>query len=200
MNEEIKIFGKWSSEGIEVKDPGLRRYITLTPMFVPKSRGRYRAQFHKSKMHIVERLICKLMVPGHRGKKHFLTSGHCCGSWYKAYKHVKEAFEIIEKVTKKNPIEVFVRALENAALREELTSFQVGGIIVRKAVVTSPQRRIDIALRLMVQGAYHKAHRNPKGFARCLAEEILAAYQGDTQNSYALREKERIEREAAGAR
>lgn len=200
MTMEMKVFGKWSSDGIEVSDPGLKRYITLDPMLVPKSRGRYRAPFHKSKMHIVERLIAKIMVPGHRGKKHLLTSGHCCGQWYKAYKLVKEAFEILEKVTKKNPIEVFVRALENAALREELTSFQVGGIIVRKAVITSPQRRIDIALRLMVQGAYHKAHRNPKGFARCLAEEILAAYHGDAQNSYALREKERIEREAAGAR
>lgn len=197
--KEIKIFDKWSSN-IEVNDPGLKRYITLEPKLVPKSRGKYRAPFHKSKMHIVERLICKIMVPGHRGKKHFLTSGHCCGKWYKAYKLVKEAFEIIEKVTKKNPVEVLVRAIENAALREELTSFQVGGIIVRKAVVTSPQRRIDLALRLMAQGAYHKAHRNPKGFARCLAEEILAAYRGDTQNSYALREKERIEREAAGAR
>jgi small subunit ribosomal protein S7 len=198
--EEIKVFGKWSCEGIEVNDPGLRRYITLESKLVPKSRGRFRAPFHKSKMHIVERLICHLMVPGHRGKKHLLSSGHCCGKWYTAYKLVKEAFEILEKVTKKNPIEVFVRAIENVALREELTSFQVGGIIVRKAVITSPQRRIDLALRLMVQGAYQKAHQNPKGFARCLAEEILAAYQKDIQNSYALREKERIEREAAGAR
>ena len=200
MTMEMKLFGKWSCEGIEVRDPGLKRYITLDPVLVPKSRGKYRAQFHKSKMHIVERLINKIMVPGHRGKKHFLTSKHCCGKWYKAYKLVKETFEILEKVTKKNPVEVFIRALENAALREELTSFQVGGIIVRKAVITSPQRRIDTALRLMAQGAYHKAHRNPKGFARCLAEEILAAYHGDVQNSYALREKERIEREAAGAR
>lgn len=196
---ELKLFGKWSSE-VEVRDAGLKRYIALAPKLVPKSRGKYRAQFHKSKMHIVERLICKIMVPGHRGRKHLLTSGHCCGAWYGAYKIVKEAFEFLERVTKKNPVEVFVRAVENAALREELTSFQVGGIIVRKAVITSPQRRIDLALRLMVQGAYHRAHRNPKGFARCLAEEILAAYQGDTQNSYALREKERIEREAAGAR
>ncbi len=197
---EMKIFGKWDVTGIEVKDPGLKRYITLKPMLVPKSRGRCRAPFEKSEMHIVEKLITKVMVPGHKGKKHFLTSGHCCGKWYKAYKLVKDVFEIIEKFTKKNPIEVFVRALENAALREELTSFQVGGIIVRKAVVTSPQRRIDVALRLMAQGAYHRAHRNPKGFARCLAEEILAAYRGDIHSSYALREKERIEREAAASR
>jgi len=200
MFENIKVFGRWDSSNIEVRDPGLKRYINLEPRLVPKSRGRCRAQFEKSNMHIVERLICRVMVPGHKGKKHFLTSGHCCGKWYKAYKLVLEAFEYIEKVTKKNPIEVLVRAIENAALREELTSFQVGGIIVRKAVVTSPQRRVDLALRLITQGAYHKAHRNPKGFARCLAEEILAAYRGDVQRSYALREKERIEREAAASR
>ncbi len=196
---EIKLFGRWDSN-VEVKDPGLVRYINLDPRLVPKSRGKYREQFHKSKMHIVERLITKIMVPGHRGRKHYLTSQHCTGQWYKAYKIVKDAFEMIEKATNKNPVEVFVRAIENAAMREELTSFQVGGIILRKAVVTSPQRRVDTALRLMVQGSYQKAHNNPKSFARCLADEILAAYNGDVQNSYALREKERIEREAAGAR
>ncbi len=195
----MKLFGKWDTN-VEVKDPGLVRYITLTPYLVPKSRGRMREPFYKSKMHIVERLITKIMVPGHRGRKHYLTSRHCTGQWYKAYKIVKEAFDFIEKTTKKNPVEVFVRAIENAAMREELTSFQVGGIIVRKAVVTSPQRRIDVALRLMVQGSYQKAHGKPKSFARALAEEIIAAYNGDIQNSYALREKERIEREAAGAR
>ncbi len=197
----MKLFGKWETEGIEVKDPGLKAYINLKSVIVPRTFGRHSQKpFHKSNMHIVERLMNHLFVPGHRGKKHFITSGRNVGKTFKVWKIVEKAFEILEKRTKKNPIEVFVRAIENAALREEITSFQVGGIIVRKAVVTSPQRRVDIALRLMVQGAYQKAFDNPKTMAESLAEEILAAYENDSQKSYAIKEKERIEREAAGAR
>jgi small subunit ribosomal protein S7 len=73
---EIKFFGKWSVDDVEVKDMGLKRYINLQPMAIPKSDGKYtQQQFHKSKMNIIERFINKLRVPGHRGKKHVLTSG-----------------------------------------------------------------------------------------------------------------------------
>ncbi len=196
----VKLFGKWDTTGIEVRDPGLVRYISLKPVVVPKTRGRARKQFHKSSMHIVERLITRIFVPGHRGKKHYITSGHCTGKYETAWKIVKRCFEIVEKKTGKNPVEVFVRAVENAALREEIASYQVGGIIVRKAVVTSPQRRVDLALRLMVQGAYQKMKSGARDFASVLAGEIISAYRKDPQGSHALREKERIEREAAGAR
>jgi len=37
----------------------------------------------------------------------------------------------LEEKTKQNPIEIFVRAIENAALREEITSYQMGGVMVR---------------------------------------------------------------------
>ena len=50
-------------------------------------------QFHKSKKNIVERFMNKLMVAGHKGKKHKLASGHNTGKAYKVYKIVKEAFE-----------------------------------------------------------------------------------------------------------
>ena len=73
------------------------------------------------------------------------------------FKIIKESFETIEKKTNKNPVEVLVRAIENSAMREEVTSFQVGGIIVRKAVITSPQRRVDIVLREFAQGSYQKS-------------------------------------------
>lgn len=197
---EVKIFNKWSTKGIEVKDLGLQRYISLKPVIVPKSRGRMRSQFHKSEMNIVERLINHLLVPGHRGKKHLLSSGNSGGKTATAFIVVKKVLQTIEDKTKKNPIEVLVRAVENSALREEITSYQVGGIMVRKAVVAAPQRRVDLALRTMVQGAYQKAHSNPKGFAAVLADELIAAGNADSQNSYGVREKERVEREAGGAR
>ncbi|MFZ3077991.1 MAG: hypothetical protein WA139_06050, partial [Candidatus Aenigmatarchaeota archaeon] len=44
---EVKLFNKWGTKGIEVKDLGLQRYISLRAVLVPKSHGRMRSQFHK---------------------------------------------------------------------------------------------------------------------------------------------------------
>ncbi|MDI6798579.1 MAG: 30S ribosomal protein S7 [Candidatus Aenigmarchaeota archaeon] len=199
--EEIKIFDRWSTKGIEVKDLGLAKYINLEPVLVPRSGGRYaKQQFYKSKMNIVERLMNKLQVPGHRGKKHVITSGRAAGKTSIHYRIVKEAFEKIEQITKKNPIEVLVGAIENAALREEITAYQVGGIIVRRAVVTSPQRRVDLALSNIVQASYRKSFGKKESMPNALKNEIIAAYNNDASKSEAIKEKEMREREAEGAR
>ncbi|MDI6826046.1 MAG: 30S ribosomal protein S7 [Candidatus Aenigmarchaeota archaeon] len=198
---EIKLFNRWGFQGIEVRDPGLKPYINLQPIIVPKTGGRYsKRQFYKSKMNIVERLVNKMMVPGHRSKKHLLTSGLCTGKTQTILNIVKEVFEKLEKKTDKNPIEILVRAIENAALREEITSYQMGGIMVRKAVITSPQRRVDAALSVIVQSAYRKAFGKKISMADALFNEIFFAYQNDPSKSEAIKEKERVEREADGAR
>ncbi len=198
---EIKLFNRWSLQGIEVKDLGLKPYINLQPIVVPKTGGRYgKHQFYKSKMNIVERLINKMMVPGHKSKHHLLTSGLCTGKTQTIINLVKELFEKLDKRTNKNPIEVLVRALENSALREEITSYQMGGIMVRKAVVTSPQRRVDLALSTIVQSAYRKSFGKKLSMVDALSDEIFFAYQNDPSKSEAIKEKERIEREAGGAR
>jgi small subunit ribosomal protein S7 len=198
---EIKLFGKWSSEGIQVRDKGLEKYINLEPMMVPKSCGRKSSQqFHKSQMNIVERLINKLMVPGHRSKKHVISSGRVVGKYLTAYNIVNKAFQKIETVTKKNPIEVLVMAIENSATREEIAAYQVGGIIVRRAVITSPQRRIDMALRIFAQTSYKRSFNNKETMESALADEIIAAYNNDATKSEAIKERERVEREAEGAR
>ena len=198
---ELKLFSRWSYQGIEIKDLGIKPYINLKPVVIPKTYGKYsKHSFHKAKMNIVERLINKLMVPGHRGKKHLLSSGRCTGKTQTIINLVKEVFEKLEKETKKNPIEVLVIAIGNAALREEITSYQMGGIMVRKAVITSPQRRIDLALNVIVQSAYRKSFGKKLSTADALFNEILYAYQNDASKSEAIKEKERIEREAGGAR
>lgn len=201
MMSKILLFNRWDTENISIDDPGLRNYINLKPVIVPKTHGRHgNKQFHKSRISIVERLMNHLYVPGHRGRKHLVGSGMCSGKSYTAWKIIKETFEIIEKRIKKNPIEVLVKAIENSALREEITSFQVGGIIARKAVITAPQRRIDLAMRLITQTAYKRSRGSGKSMAQCLADELLGAFDNDSNKSVAIKEKERIEREAAGAR
>lgn len=197
---EIKAFNRWSTNGIEVKDEGLKAYIALEPRIVPRTGGRHVGnRFHKSRVFIVERLMNKLMVPGHKGKKHKLTSGYVTGKAGTAYKIVEETFKLIETRTKKNPIEVFVQALENAASREEIITIEYGGARYPKAVECSPQRRIDLALRLMIQGSYQKGF-NKKGSAiQALADEIIYAYSLDPKSN-AIAKKLELERQSDSSR
>ncbi len=200
VDVELKLFNTWSLNGIEVADPGLKKYVSLKPVLVPKTGARYAGnKFHKSKINIVERLINKVMVTGHKGKKHFISSGHNTGKAQKAYELVRDALMIIESRTKKNPVEVFVKALENAAPREEIVTIEYGGARYPKAVECAPQRRIDLTLRLFVQGAYQKSFNKKKSFTSALADEILGAYNL-SQNSLAISKKLELERQADSSR
>ncbi len=196
----IKLFNKWELEEVKVEDVGLKPYINLTPVFVPKTSGRgMKQQFGKAKKPIVERLITRLMVPGHRGKKHKISSGHCCGKATKAYKIVEKAFIILEKNLNQNPVQIFITAIENAAPREEINTIEYGGAKYPQAVEMSPLRRIDFALRMMVQGAYQKAFKSKRKIEETLADEIIKAYNCD-QKSAAIAKKLELERQADSAR
>jgi len=197
----MKIFNIWDTSNIQVIDPGLKNYINLDPILVPRTSGRtaHGQRVFVQKTHIVERLMNKLMVPGHRGKKHKLTSYHRTGKANSSYEVVKKCFKIIEKETGKNPVEVFVKAVENAAPREEVTSIEYGGARYSKAVDMSPQRRIDITLKLMVQGSYSKSFNKKLQIEKALANEILAAYKID-QTSNAISKKLELERQADASR
>ncbi|MDP7179780.1 MAG: 30S ribosomal protein S7 [Candidatus Woesearchaeota archaeon] len=196
----IKAFNRWGTEDIKVLDQGLVDYITLQPKIVPKTGARYAgSRFHKSKVFIVERLINKLMVPGHKSKKHFRSSGHITGKANNAYNITENTFRIIEKKLKENPVKVFVKALENACQREEIVTIEYGGARYPKAVECAPQRRIDIALRYMTQGAFAKSFNTKKSIEDALADEIIAAYQLN-QSSNAIAKKLEVERQSDSAR
>ncbi|MBW3003818.1 30S ribosomal protein S7 [Candidatus Woesearchaeota archaeon] len=197
---EIKAFNRWSVTGIVVKDLGLQNYINLTPKIVPKTGAKHiGTRFHKSKNFIVERLINKVMNPGHKSKEHFKTSYHCTGKGITAYKIVERAFEIIEEKTKQNPVKVFVEALVNAAPREEIITIEYGGARYPKAVESAPQRRVDYVLRLFTQLSYHKSFGSKKAIEECLAEEIINAYKM-SPNSGAISKKLEMERQADASR
>jgi len=186
---EIKLFGKWSYDWIEVRDPSLKRYLCLKPVYLPHTSGRHEhKKFGKATVPVVERLINKLMRPGRNaGKKHL------------AYNIVKTAFELVYLRTKENPLQVLVRAIENAAPREETTRIVYGGIVYHVAVDVSPQRRVDLALRHIAEGAYACAFRSLKPIEECLADEMIAAANNDPK-SYAIQRKEEIERIALSSR
>ena len=196
----LKVFDTWSVEGIKVEDPGLVSYISLDPRIAPKTGARYAGnRFHKSKTFIVERLINKVMIPGHKTKKHFKSSGRITGKAQTAFLLVEQTLKKIETLTKENPIKILVKAIENAAPREEIITIEYGGARYPKAVECAPQRRVDIALRLMVQGAYHKSFNSKKSAVECLSDEIIAAYKCDVRSN-AISKKNEVERQADSSR
>src|SRR3989344_2846627 len=175
----IKMYDKWSMEEVQVDDPGLKKYINLRPVYVPRTSGRNVKQFGKANMPIVERLANRLMVPGHKGKKHKLSSGHAPGKAIGKMNIVRKVLEIIEAKMKDNPIKILVKAIENAAPREEIITIEYGGARYPQSVDCSPSRRVDVALRQMVQGAYAKSFNKKIGITNALADEIMKAYGFD---------------------
>ena len=197
---ELKAFDRWSTQGITVKDPGLQNYISVSPRIVPRSSGRHVGnKFYKSRVFIIERLMNKLMVTGHKSKKHFKTSYHFTGKGNTVYGLIEKVLTQIEQKTKKNPIEIVVAAVENAAPREEVISIEYGGARYPKALECAPQRRIDIALRHLTQFSFHKSFNTKRSIVDVLSEELIAAATMN-QNSMALTKKLELERQADASR
>ncbi|MFB6144625.1 MAG: 30S ribosomal protein S7 [Candidatus Nanohaloarchaea archaeon] len=200
LDDELKTFGRWDATEADIGDDGLVRYISLENILAPKSKGRHtERQFYKADVPIVERLLNRLYVAGHRGSKHYITSGRNTGSSDKLWNVIEDAFEEIEDETGENPIQVLVDAIENSAPTEEVVTYQRGGVRARKAVLVSPQRRVDLALRLLAQGAYEKRLASSEDAVETLSQELIMAANGN-DDARAVREKERKEREAEGAR
>jgi small subunit ribosomal protein S7 len=75
----------------------------------------------------------------------------------------------------------------------------MGGMIARKAVITSPQRRLDLALRYITQGIFRSSFKKKTDLPNAIANELMAIYNNDNK-SLAIRERNRLEKEAEGAR
>jgi small subunit ribosomal protein S7 len=145
-------------------------------------------RFRKAQVNIVERLINNLMRPGkNAGKK------------ARAINMVRNAFEIVYLKTGQNPVEVLVRAVENAAPCEDTTRLSYGGMAYHMAVDVAPQRRIDLALRLITEGARKVSLNNPRTIEECLAEELILAANRDVK-SYAVSKRNETERIARSSR
>jgi len=187
--EEAKLFGKWSFSGIEVKDIGLKRYVSLRPVYSPHSMGRHEhGRFRKAEVNIVERLVNNFMRPGaSAGKK------------ARAVNVVKNAFELISLRTGQNPVEILVKAVENSAPCEDTTRISYGGIVYHMAVDVAPLRRVDLALRLMTEGARKASLNNPRPLEECIADELILAANRDVK-SYAISKRNEMERVARSSR
>ncbi|MDE1848719.1 MAG: 30S ribosomal protein S7 [Nanoarchaeota archaeon] len=196
---QFKIFDKYDLSGISVKDPGLRQVIFLEPKLILKSQGRNVQKFGQAKVNIVERLMNRLAVAGHRGKKHKIQKGRSTGKYSKNMKIILEALELIEKKTSKNPVEVLVNAIENSAPRDEITVIEYGGARYPQAVDVSPLRRVNLAIRWLIHGASDRAFNKKKTIAQAIAEEIMLAAD-NSGDSFSVRKKNESEKQADSAR
>ncbi|PKM92206.1 MAG: 30S ribosomal protein S7 [Euryarchaeota archaeon HGW-Euryarchaeota-1] len=152
----------------------------------------------KTKIPLVEKLINKLNVSGHRGKSHSLSSGNNAGKKQKTRNIVIKAFDLINKQTNENPVQVLVTAIENASPYEEVMRVQKGSVSAGRPVDISPVRRIDLALRWFAQGAQQKAFKKSNA-VNTLAKEIIAAANKKT-DSFAYSKKTELESAAAANR
>jgi small subunit ribosomal protein S5e len=190
---DVKLFGRWSFDDIEINDISLADYIAVSvdkhATYVPHTAGRYSVKrFRKAQCPIVERLTNSLMMHGRNNGKKLM-----------AVRIVKHAMDIIHLLTDQNPIQVIVDAIINSGPREDATRIGSAGVIRRQAVDISPLRRVNQAIYLLTTGARESAFRNVKTIAECLADELINAAKGSS-NSYAIKKKDEIERVAKANR
>ncbi len=108
-----------------------------------------------------------------------------------ARKIVYGAFDIIkEKISDKEPIEVFEAALKNAGPVTEVRSRRVGGANYQVPVEVRPARQKQLAMRWIVQAARKKKGKEMKVF---LAEELMLAANNEGE---AVKKKENVHKMA----
>ena len=195
---EIKLFKKYSFDGVVVNDLGLKNVISLKPVIVPKTSGRLSQQrLARERMSIVERLINHLMIPGHRGKKHLRTSKLMSGRFNTASNLVESAFDMISK-DGLNPLQVLVKAIENSSPKEEVMTLLIGGQRLAKQVDTAPVRRADLALRWIAEGTYQLSATGKK--ADRALYEILTQAANNQDIAFPISKRIDTERQAASSR
>jgi small subunit ribosomal protein S7 len=87
-----------------------------------------------------------------------------------------DAMDIIEDKSKKSPIDVFKKSMENVAPMLEVKSRRVGGATYQVPVEVRDSRRQALAIRWLIR---YSRLRNEKTMAERLAAEFLNAYKNE---------------------
>ena len=82
------------------------------------------------------------------------------------------AFDIIEKRTKEQPVEVFEKAVSNVKPLIEVKSRRVGGSTYQVPTEVMPERRVALAIRWLILHAKERAEKTMK---EKLAAELIDA-------------------------
>jgi len=111
------------------------------------------------------------------------------GKKFLAQKIVYDCFDIIQKKTEKNPLEVLSQALKSASPRMETKPMRVGGATYQVPREVQGDRQATMAMRWIL-GAVRKKRGKMK---QKLAEEIISSAKGEGE---AVRKRINIERMA----
>jgi len=87
-----------------------------------------------------------------------------------------DAMDLIDKKLKKDPMEVFKKAMENVAPILEVRSRRVGGATYQVPVEVREKRRISLAIRWIVANS---RKRSEPTMAERLAGELMDAVKGE---------------------
>ena len=198
----ILLFGKYDYN-VTVGDLSLRNYISLKPLAYPSTFRRFsNKDFSKAGINIVERLVNSFMRGGTGkkiGGKVIRTEGRLQGKKIKVVHIVEKAFDSIHNQTGQNPLQIYIKALENSAPIEHTTRIRYGGVIANIAVDISASKRLDMALRNIAHATIIGSFGNRRDMVGTLANELILAAKNDV-NSYAVKRKNEIERMARSAR
>ena len=199
---ERMLFEKYSYD-VKVNDLSLVRYINLTPLEYPSTfRRKSQKDFSKATLNIIERLENSMMRGGTGGRvggKTIRTEGRLQGKKIKVMHIIEKAFDVVHERSNENPLQIYVKALENSAPIEDTTRVRYGGIISNVAVDISASRRLDIALKNIAMATVIGAFGKKRKMYDVLANEIMLAANNDV-NSYAVKRKNEIERMARSAK
>jgi len=111
-----------------------------------------------------------------------------------ARKIVYRAFDMIKEKTKKEPLEVFTKALENASPLLEVKPKRIGGATYQVPREVRGDRRITLAMRWIITAAKSK---KGKPMREKLAEELINAANNQ---GFAIKKKEDTHRMAEANR
>ncbi|MCD6472575.1 30S ribosomal protein S7 [Candidatus Aerophobetes bacterium] len=109
---------------------------------------------------VVSKLINKIMRGGNKSKAESICYG---------------CFDIIEKRLNKDPLQIFLTALENVKPVLEVRSRRIGGATYQVPTEVRPERRDALALKWII---YFASQKKGKAMKEKLSEEIIVASQG----------------------
>ena len=97
---------------------------------------------------------------------------------------IYDAMDILKTKTDKEPLEVFLKALDNVKPMVEVKSRRVGGATYQVPIEIRESRREALAMRWIISAARAKSGH---GMGECLANELLDAFN-NTGTAYNKKE------------
>jgi len=113
------------------------------------------------------------------------------GKKFLAQRIVYRAFDIVKEKTKKDPLEVFEKALKNVAPKMETRAKRVAGATYQVPIPVPEKRQISLAMRWILEAARAK---KGKPMEEKLAEELILASK---KEGNAYKKKVEVEKIAA---